>query len=134
MYRNVMELLVEDKVAEMWKSKSGCQCDQCREDVVALTLNHMPPQYVVSREGELYTKMKHVDVRSEFEITKQIAVAMNIITASPRHFVEEPVAAVQPPQEFAGASQEFAESPQGAEPPEYAQSQSFDEQSREEQS
>lgn len=88
MYRNVMEILVEEKVEEMWKGKSGCRCNECREDVIALTLNHMPPQYVVSHEGELYTKMKHVDARSLFEITKQIAVAMNIITSSPRHFVQ----------------------------------------------
>ena len=85
MYRNVMELLVETKVNDLWKTQSGCLCDQCREDVIAFTLNHLPPQYVASHTGELFTKVKHLETKHDFEITKQVAIALKIIGESPRH-------------------------------------------------
>lgn len=84
-YRNVMEELVETRVNELWCEHQGCKCDRCKQDVIAFTLNHLPPQYVVTDEGELFTKVRHLEVRHEFEITKQIAVAMKIIGDKPHH-------------------------------------------------
>lgn len=85
MYRNVMEMLVETKVDDLWKTHVGCTCEQCREDVIAFTLNHLPPQYVASSTGELFTKMRHLETKHEFEITKQIAIALKVIGELPHH-------------------------------------------------
>ncbi|HWP51466.1 MAG TPA: late competence development ComFB family protein [Clostridia bacterium] len=57
MYRNVMEELVEDKVDRLWKTHTACTCERCREDVIALSLNNLPPQYVVSDAGAFFVKM-----------------------------------------------------------------------------
>lgn len=85
MYRNVMEMLVETKVNDMWKTHDGCTCEQCREDVIAYALNRLPPQYVSSSSGELFTKVRYFESKHEFEITKQIAIALKVISATPHH-------------------------------------------------
>lgn len=85
MYRNVMEVLVEEKVDRLWKTHTGCTCARCREDVVALALNNLPPQYVVSDAGALFVKMAQLENSNEVEITRQVAVAMKVICESPHH-------------------------------------------------
>ncbi len=85
MYRNVMETLVEAKTDRLWKNHTGCTCDRCREDVVALALNNLPPQYVVSDAGALFVKVEQLGNSNEVEITRQVAAAMQVIGASPRH-------------------------------------------------
>lgn len=85
MYRNVMETLVESKVDRLWKTHTGCTCDQCREDVIALALNNLPPQYVVSRAGALYVKLAQLKNIQEVETTRQVAAAMRVIGAAPHH-------------------------------------------------
>ncbi len=85
MYRNVMETLVEAKVDRLWANHTGCTCGLCREDVIALALNNLPPQYVVSHAGALFVKVAQLENAREVEITRQVATAMKVIGASPRH-------------------------------------------------
>ncbi len=85
MYRNVMEALVEAKVDRLWKNYTGCTCAQCREDVIALALNNLPPKYVVSDAGALYVKMVQLENINEVEITRQVAAAMKIVDEWPHH-------------------------------------------------
>lgn len=85
MYRNVMETLVEAKVDRLWKNHTGCTCDQCRDDVIALALNNLPPQYVVSHAGALFVKIAQLENTREVEITRQVAAAMKVIGESPHH-------------------------------------------------
>lgn len=85
MYRNVMEALVEAKVDRLWKHNTGCTCARCREDVIALALNHLPPQYVVSDAGALFVKVEQLENANEVEITRQVATAMKVISEHPHH-------------------------------------------------
>ncbi len=85
MYRNVMETLVEAKVERLWKNHTGCTCAQCREDVIALALNNLQPQYVVSDAGALFVKVEQLGNSNEVEITRQVASAMKVIGESPHH-------------------------------------------------
>lgn len=85
MYRNVMETLVEAKVDRLWKNHTGCTCDQCRDDVIALALNNLPPQYVATHAGALYVKLAQLENAREVEITHQVAAAMRVIGASPHY-------------------------------------------------
>lgn len=85
MYRNVMEALVEAKVDRLWKNHTGCTCAQCREDVIALALNNLPPKYVVSHAGALFVKVAQLENNHEVEITRQVAAAMKVIGEAPHH-------------------------------------------------
>ncbi len=47
---NVMELLVEEMVDELINGNGGCGCDQCRANVVAVSLNGLAPRYMSDME------------------------------------------------------------------------------------
>ena len=85
MYKNVMEHVVEQKLDEIMKSYDGCKCERCRSDIAAITLNNLPPRYAVTDEGVLFTKVQCLKTRYEFEVMKQIALAMTIVRENPNH-------------------------------------------------
>jgi len=43
---NIIKILVNEWIDDLINEKGGCPCDQCRADVMALTLNKLPPRYV----------------------------------------------------------------------------------------
>ena len=48
LYINMMEAMVEDELDKMGDSLGYCLCDQCRGDIAAYSLIHLPPRYVVT--------------------------------------------------------------------------------------
>jgi hypothetical protein len=45
---NIMELLVEEEIDEIIKRLEGCDCDQCRANILAIALNGLAPRYRLS--------------------------------------------------------------------------------------
>ncbi|MDN6195878.1 MAG: late competence development ComFB family protein [Atopostipes suicloacalis] len=93
-----MELhnLMEDKVIElthdiMNKNNGFCHCEQCRMDVVALTLNRVEPKYVVSNTGKLYGKANLLTRQSDADIVKEITKSMVIVGEKPRHLKDKSI-------------------------------------------
>jgi propanediol utilization protein len=43
---NVMELLVEESIDELIHQLESCDCDQCRANILAISLNGLAPRYV----------------------------------------------------------------------------------------
>ena len=84
-YRNIMEIVVEEKLDEMFKSYDGCKCDRCRADIMALALNNLQPRYAVSNQGELMTKIQCAHKNNELEVIKQLAAASNLVRQFPHH-------------------------------------------------
>lgn len=84
-FRNVMEHVVEEKLDELFKTYDGCKCDRCRADIMALTLNNLPPRYAVTDAGELFTKIQYTQKRYELEVIKQLASAANLVKEFPHH-------------------------------------------------
>ena len=39
------------------------QCHICRMDIAAYALNHLPSKYVVTRKGEVYSKLAELQIR-----------------------------------------------------------------------
>lgn len=62
-----------------------CKCDKCRQDIVMLALNHLPPRYISSHKGSLYAKLEAMSVQYEIEVIEQIAKAIEIVKKFPRH-------------------------------------------------
>lgn len=86
MLRNITEMLVEEKLDELLsKDDDCCKCPQCREDIIAYTLNQLKPHYVSSSKGELYSKAKMLSINYEVEITAAVARAIKTVTENPRH-------------------------------------------------
>ena len=86
MYHNAMEELVEEEFDRSKKSLDCCQCDRCRNDIIAYALNKLPTKYVVTHEGALYSKVDTVvHVQLQTDIISALTQGAGIVKASPRH-------------------------------------------------
>lgn len=79
---NIMENLVLDKVDSAIARFNCCQCDKCKKDIIALTLNSLPPKYMVFSEDKM------VDViakQTSSDVTAALVKAIIQVKNNPRH-------------------------------------------------
>lgn len=84
-YINVMQVLVEEKAPKYIQMFGLCQCRRCLEDVKALTLNHLPPKYVVLAEGDRVPRLTVYEGRYGSDITAQLLQACKAVMQRPHH-------------------------------------------------
>lgn len=89
MYRlkNYMEELVINKTEEILRLMSICKCEKCKLDITALALNSLPAKYVVTDQGELYTKVKELEQQFEVDVETAIIKAAIFVGKNPKHNV-----------------------------------------------
>jgi len=80
---NVMELLVEEQVDPIIKVHDGCGCDQCRANVVAVSLNKLAARYMSDMESLLGQLDRY---REEYSglIGERIAKAVEQVKKNPK--------------------------------------------------
>ena len=62
-----------------------CACDLCREDIMALALNQLPPHYVVSEEGAIFTSVSFEQIGGKAQVVAAITRAAALVAKKPRH-------------------------------------------------
>ena len=85
---NVMEELVEALVTMQILSadyQTFCNCEQCRTDIIALSLNTLPSQYVTTELGRQHTFEKLNNPENLKWINKKIISAIHVVAKYPRH-------------------------------------------------
>ena len=83
---NVMEDIVLIMLNEFKDSLNlECNCESCLMDVLAITLNHIPPQYVNKPEGFAYIKAKYMSDQNKTNILCELARAAKIVKENVRH-------------------------------------------------
>ncbi len=83
---NMMEDFVYDMLEKQWDHiKLDCHCAQCKEDVLALALNHVPPHYVSNQAGGAYIKAQFFSEQSSATILTAIVEAAQKVSNKPRH-------------------------------------------------
>lgn len=84
--KNYMENLMWQHLDEVLDSHPGvCKCEKCRYDIAALTMNFLPPRYVVTDKGQLYTKIKALEQQFTIDIITAITHAVKIVSGMPHH-------------------------------------------------
>jgi competence protein ComFB len=84
--KNYMEDLVWEQLDSVLDSEPDiCRCERCRYDIVSLALNLLPARYVVTVQGEVYTRVKSLEMQFVIDIISAISRAMIIVKAKPRH-------------------------------------------------
>jgi competence protein ComFB len=84
--RNLMEDIVWQRLDEVLaEQKTICGCDQCRMDMVALALNSLPPSYVVTQRGEIYSKADILENQCYVDVVSAITKAVCVVKNKPRH-------------------------------------------------
>lgn len=62
-----------------------CTCDQCINDVLAMTLNQVPPQYVVDESNSIYIRAMHeADRQGATAVLSKVAWAASVVGENPR--------------------------------------------------
>ncbi len=84
-YDNVMETIVEEELDAIKPELDCCLCEQCRNDIVALALNRLPPQYVVTRAGGAIRKAETMRIQHLTDVRTALIQAAQMVKESPRH-------------------------------------------------
>lgn len=83
---NFMEVAVRNHVNSIIKEYPNvCNCQQCKDDITAITLNNLPPKYIVRETGEIYAKLKEMENQFDVDIIKEVTKAIKIVDDNPRH-------------------------------------------------
>ena len=83
--KNLMEELVINSLEDVLKDINMCKCETCVTDITAIALNSLPPKYIVTQVGELYSKSDLLRQQFEVDIISAITKAAVIVKRNPRH-------------------------------------------------
>lgn len=71
---------------EYLKNNPGtCTCSICQDDILALTLNELPPHYAASLAGEIFTEVGLELIGGKAQIVTVITRTMKKVSEKPRH-------------------------------------------------
>ncbi len=84
---NYMEEIVNDMIDDILRDMKTCSCERCRIDIAAKALNDLPPQYVVTRKGEVYSKINNLRAQFEVDVIAAITKAAILVKRYPNHDV-----------------------------------------------
>lgn len=84
--KNYMEDVVIHLLYNLVKDRENvCKCEKCLSDIAAIALNKLPPHYVVSEKGEVYSKVLNMSIQFEADVTTAILEAIERVSKNPRH-------------------------------------------------
>ena len=84
-YENMMEAMVEEELVLRGDSLGCCLCEQCRSDIAALALNHLPPRYVATRAVGAISKADSLRIQHLTDVRTALVQAAQLVSESPRH-------------------------------------------------
>lgn len=83
--KNYMEEIVFAQIKEILEDVNMCTCEKCIYDVAAIALNDLPPKYIVTEKGELYSKVASLRQQFEVDIIAAVTKAAVLVKRKPRH-------------------------------------------------
>ena len=86
--KNYMEEIVFNSMEEILKDINVCTCERCKYDIAAKALNDLPPQYIVTEKGEIYSKIKNLKTQFEVDVISAITKAAILVKRNPNHNLE----------------------------------------------
>jgi competence protein ComFB len=83
---NYMEYIVADELEKLLASTEDiCKCQKCKLDITAWALNRLPPKYIVSEKGRVYTKLGEQDMQFRVDIIRELTKAILYVSKNQRH-------------------------------------------------
>jgi competence protein ComFB len=84
--KNVMEQVVMNVMRRQWENLNmPCSCSVCQDDVLALTLNAIPPRYASNDKGRLIIKVNMMEEQMIADVLRELARASRIVSRKPSH-------------------------------------------------
>lgn len=86
MVKNYMEDLVENSLNEILSSYPNiCKCDECKDDIRAITLNKFKPIYFVEAKGNVYSKLDSLESQFKTDIVTELIKSIEVVYSNPEH-------------------------------------------------
>ena len=82
---NVVEIIANEKIADMMLRMDMCTCSNCTRDVLALALNLLPTKYVTSDAGKQYIQLESYKKQFETDVEIALMKACLVVKSSPNH-------------------------------------------------
>lgn len=83
---NVMEEIVAGVLNEELKTSNCCKCKKCVDDMMAIALNKVPPKYVSTAAGQLFSRMESTMAKQKvLDVKVAVISAIDLVSAHPRH-------------------------------------------------
>lgn len=82
---NAWESMVQDAVGQMQPLMDMCGCPKCFFDACAIVLNGLPPKYVTTHRGEVFSKIPQLNGGNHAELSIMAARALQLVKNSPNH-------------------------------------------------
>lgn len=87
---NMMEKIVDQKIAEVLPTTKCCTCEKCLDDIRAMALNKLPAKYVSSDKGELFSRLNSVmEKQNSVDIHVAVLSAIEFVETHPHHDKED---------------------------------------------
>jgi competence protein ComFB len=83
--KNFMEEVVFSLIPDVIEDMPICKCDKCKMDIAAIALNILPSKYVVTEQGQLYSKVDTLKTQFEVDVVSAITKAAVIVSKNPQH-------------------------------------------------
>jgi len=84
--QNYMEDVVQDELELLLSDRDDiCKCQKCKYDIMVMALNRLPPQYVITDRGRLYTKLVEQETQFKADVVKELTKAMMKVKRNPQH-------------------------------------------------
>jgi len=80
-----MEEVVLSLMKEVLEDINVCTCEKCKMDIAAIALNDLPPKYIVTDKGELYSKVNSLKQQFEVDVISALTKAAVMVKRNPRH-------------------------------------------------
>lgn len=81
---NITEKLVINRLDLVLKKMSGCRCDRCKKDIIAMSLNSLKPHYVVCQSKDVAGIVAQYE-KYGLEVTNALLKAALSVRKNPQH-------------------------------------------------
>ncbi len=82
---NVKEDLVKQRLEDLLKDYDCCKCEKCQNDMMAIALNHLKPDYVNTNEGVLFKRIDGTLPQKATDLDIEILKAISMVSKEPHH-------------------------------------------------
>jgi competence protein ComFB len=84
--QNYMEEIVQDELELLLSERTDvCKCQKCKYDMMVVALNRLPPKYVLTDKGRMYTKLKEQEIQFKADVIKELTKAIEMVSKNPQH-------------------------------------------------
>lgn len=84
-YVNVLEEIVKLRVDEFIEMFEVCDCPRCRADIIALSLNYLPPKYIVVDSSHVSPLLNFFSHHYSGAVAAQLSRACSVVKDNPHH-------------------------------------------------